>query len=81
MLEDKLVQYAAKTILEAGILFDHETAERQAFYYGYWSSIGGIEFAHQYFDRLQEVTAMEIQEAAARHFSSGAHVTAAILPE
>jgi zinc protease len=71
----------AKTILEAWTLFDHETAERQAFYYGYWSSIGGIEFADQYFDRLQEVTAAEIQEAAARHFRSGAHVTAAILPE
>jgi zinc protease len=71
----------AKTILEAGILFDHETAERQAFYYGYWSSIGGIEFADRYFDRLQEVTAAEIQEAAARHFRSAAHVTAAILPE
>lgn len=71
----------AKTILEAATLFDHETAEMQAFYYGYWSSIGGIEFADQYFDRLQEVTAEEIQEAAARHFSSRVHVTAAILPE
>ncbi len=71
----------AKTILEAAILFDHETAEMQAFYYGYWSSIGGTEFADRYFDRLQEVTAAEIQEAAARYFSSGVHVTAAILPE
>jgi predicted Zn-dependent peptidase len=71
----------AKTILEAATLFDHETAEMQAFYYGYWSSIGGIEFADQYFDRLQEVTAEEIREAAARHFSSGVHVTAAIIPE
>ncbi len=71
----------AKTILEAATLFDHETAEKQAFYYGYWSSIGGTEFADQYFDRLQEVTAEEIQAAAARHFSSGVHVTAAILPE
>jgi zinc protease len=71
----------AKTILEAATLFDHETAEMQAFYYGYWSSIGGIEFADRYFDRLQEVTAEEIQRAAARYFGSGAHVTAAILPE
>lgn len=71
----------AKTILEASTLFDHETAEMQAFYYGYWASIGGIEFADRYFNRLQEVTAGEIQEAAARHFSSGVHVTAAILPE
>jgi zinc protease len=71
----------AKTILEASTLLEHETAERQGFYYGYWSSIGGIEFADQYFDRLQNVTAEEIQEAAARYFSSGVHVTAAILPE
>lgn len=71
----------AKTILEAATLFDHETAEMQAFYYGYWSSIGGIEFADKYFDTLQEVTAVEVQEAAARYFSSGVHVTAAILPE
>jgi zinc protease len=77
--EDELEK--AKTILEAATLFDHETAEMQGFYYGYWSSIGGTEFADTYFDRLQEVTAAEIQESAARHFSSGVHVTAAIVPE
>lgn len=71
----------AKTILEAATLFDHQTAEMQGFYYGYWSSIGGIEFADAYFDRLQEVTAEEVHEAADRHFGSGVHVTAAILPE
>jgi predicted Zn-dependent peptidase len=71
----------AKTILEAATLFDYETAEMQGFYDGYWSSIGGTEFADRYFDRLQEVTAAEVQSAAARRFASGVHVTAAILPE
>jgi zinc protease len=71
----------AKTILEAATLFDYETAEMQGFYDGYWSSIGGTEFADRYFDRLQEVTAEQIQRAATRYFASGVHVTAAILPE
>jgi len=58
-----------------------ETAEGQAFHDGYWTNIGGEEFATQYVDRLIEVTAEEIQQAAALYLGSGVHVTAVVLPE
>ena len=71
----------AKMQLEVGNLRMVETAEGQAFHDGYWTNIGGEEFATQYVDRLIEVTAEEIQQAAALYLGSGVHVTAVVLPE
>ena len=71
----------AKMQLEVGNLRMVETAEGQAFHDGYWTTIGGEEFASQYVDRLARVTAEEIQQAAALYLGSGVHVTAVVLPE
>ena len=71
----------AKVLLETGNLRMVETAEGSAFHLGYWNSIGGEEFASRYLERLNQTTAEQIQEAAAKYFGDGVHATAVILPE
>jgi len=71
----------AKMQLEVGNLRLIETAEGQAFHDGYWTTIGGEEFASEYADRLARVTADEIQQAAALYLGSGVHIAAVVLPE
>ncbi len=70
-----------QVLLESGSLRMVETAEGQAFFTGYWNSVGDEEFANQYVDRLAVVTADEVQRAAALYLNTGAHVTAVITPE
>ena len=71
----------ARVLLESGDLRMVETAEGQAFHNGYWNMIGGEEFANEYLDRVDEVTAEDVREAAALYFGSGVHVTALVGPE
>jgi zinc protease len=71
----------AKMQLKVGNLRMVETAEGQAFNDGYWNAIGGEEFASNYLERLSQVTAEEIQDAAALYLGSGIHLAAVVLPE
>jgi zinc protease len=77
--EDELAK--ARVLLEAGNLRMTETAEGQAFYMGYWNSVGDEEFANTYAERLASVTAAEVQRAAERYLGSGIHATAIVEPE
>jgi zinc protease len=77
--EDELAK--AKTLLESEMIFGRETAGGLATYYGYWPSIGGMDFADEYFDRLAAVTAEDIRLLAEEYFGSGVHVAVAVVPE
>jgi zinc protease len=71
----------ARVLLEVGNLRMTETAEGQAFYMGYWNSVGDEAFANEYVDRLAAVTADEVQRAAQRYIAQGGYVAAVVLPE
>ncbi len=71
----------AKTLLESEMIFGRETSSGLATYYGYWPSIGGMDFADEYFDRLAAVTAEDIRSLAEEYFESGVHVAVAVVPD
>ncbi len=71
----------AKAFYESSLLFMQETAEGQAGFYGYWTSVGGPDFTDEYVERLAAVTAEDIQELAAAHFASSSHAAVAVVPK
>jgi len=71
----------AKALLESEILFARETAQGQASFYGYWTTIGGPGFGEEYLDRMRAVTADDIRSLAREHFAGTSHAAVAVLPE
>ncbi len=77
--EEELTE--AKRKMEAAVLFLTETSEGQAFDSGYWASVGGEDLGERYLEKLWDVTADDVMEAARTYFGSGIHVAAVVLPE
>ena len=53
----------AKTYWKTQVLMMRETAEGQAFYQGYWTSLGWLGFPEEYVAGLAAVTGEEVQAA------------------
>jgi predicted Zn-dependent peptidase len=71
----------AKTYWKTQVLMMRETAEGQAFFQGYWTSLGWLGFPEEYAAGLAAVTVEEVQAAAQHYFGDGVHSTAVLLPE
>jgi zinc protease len=70
----------AKTLLESEILFDNETAEGQAFYYGYWTILGGTGFVDDYLARIKSATTNDLTRVARLYLDGTRYAAAVVLP-